>query len=233
MCGRYASSKSAGELAGEFDIDELRLALDLPASWNVAPTDEVYIVAERPPRSADGEPEARERQLRSARWGLVPSWSKDASGGARMINARAESVAEKPAFRRAFAARRCLVPADGYYEWYTCENGSKQPFYIHPTDGRSLAMAGLYEIWCDPRAPEGEGFLWSCTVITTSATDALGRLHDRMPLLVEPEHWAAWLGAGPGALDLLSPATHLEAWPVSPAVGNVRNNGPELVEPLG
>ncbi|UDY24680.1 SOS response-associated peptidase [Nocardioides sp. Kera G14] len=228
MCGRYASSKSAGELAQEFDVEELRLATELPASYNVAPTDEVYIVAER----TSHETEAPARQLRTARWGLVPSWSKDAKGGARMINARVETVAEKPAFRKAFAARRCLVPADGYFEWYQAENGTKQPFYIHPVDGGSLAMAGLYEIWRDPGAPEGEGFLWSCTVITTTATDELGLLHDRMPLLVERDRWGAWLGEGGASLDLLTPATHVEAWPVTTAVGNVRNNGPELIAPL-
>jgi putative SOS response-associated peptidase YedK len=173
--------------------------------------------------------------LRSVRWGLVPSWSKDRKGGARMINARMESVAEKPAFRRAFAARRCLVPADGYFEWYLSENGSKQPFYIHPDDGASLAMAGLYEIWRDPHPDADdphEGFLWTCTIITTSATDDLGRIHDRMPLLVRPEEWPAWLGPDRVGVGLLTPATDLRAWPVSTAVGNVRNNGPELVRPL-
>lgn len=227
VCGRYASSRSAGELEVEFDIDQLRIAVELPPSYNVAPTDEVYIVAERPPHDVPAT--HRERQLRTARWGLVPSWARDRSTGSRLINARLETVAEKPAFRRAFAARRCLIPADGYFEWYRAENGTKQPFFIHPTDGRSLAMAGLYELWRDPVT---EQVLWSCTVITTSSTDDLGRLHDRMPLLVEESRWSSWLGPGAGAVDLLTPASHLEAWPVSAAVGNVRNNGPELVEPL-
>ena len=135
------------------------------------------------------------------RWGLVPFWAKDPSIGNRMINARMETVAEKPAYRQAFARRRCLLPADGFYEWYPTEERTasgkpkKQPFYIHPADGSVMAMAGLYEIWRDPtRADDDpERFRWTCTVLTTTAEDAVGRIHDRMPLLVEPERRAAWL----------------------------------------
>ncbi|HEY0888339.1 MAG TPA: SOS response-associated peptidase [Nocardioides sp.] len=244
MCGRYASSRSAGELVDEFEIEEIRVAAPLEASYNVAPTDEVYAVVERPPRrEADAEPEPPQRQLRSLRWGLVPSWAKDRAIGSRMINARMETVAEKPAFRKAFASRRCLLPADGYYEWYETEvagrNGKpvKQPFFIRPKDHGVLAMAGLYEIWRDPdRADDDpDRFLWSCTVITTRAEDELGRIHDRMPLMVERERWRDWLDPTRAAgTDLLVPAAPglLEAYPVRPAVGNVRNNGPELLEPL-
>jgi len=239
MCGRYASSRDVEDLVDEFDIADVRLAAPLPASYNVAPTDEVYAVLERP-----AKPERpQERQLRSLRWGLVPSWAKDASIGSRMINARMETVAEKPAFRKAFATRRCLLPADGYFEWYeTSQTGPKgkpvkQPFFIRPRDGGVLAMAGLYEIWRDHSLPEdaSDAWRWSCTVITTSAEDDLGRIHDRMPLMVEPDRWDAWLDpTRPGALDLLVPAAPglLEAYPVRPLVSNVRNNGPELIEPL-
>ncbi|TIC88810.1 SOS response-associated peptidase [Nocardioides sp. GY 10113] len=243
MCGRYASSRSPEDLAEEFEVVDSRLehAGDrvLPPDFNVAPTKEVYAVLERPVE------EAPVRQLRTLRWGLVPSWAKDPGIGSRMINARMETVAEKPAFRRAFAARRCLLPADGYYEWYPTEqlgtSGKplKQPFYIHPADGGVMAMAGLYEIWKDPTRDEDdpERFRWTCTVLTTDAPDDLGRIHDRMPLLVPRERRDAWLSPETGKDDLaglLVPAqqTGLVAYPVSTAVGNVRNNGPELVEPL-
>ena len=179
------------------------------------------------------------------RWGLVPSWAKDPAIGNRMINARMETVAEKPAYRRAFASRRCLLPADGYFEWYaTAEltaagKPRKQPFFIRPKDGGTLAMAGLYEIWRDPEKADDDPdrFRWTCTVLTTRSEDAVGHIHDRMPMMVEPQRYADWLdptASGDALLDLLVPAApgRLEAYPVSTRVGNVRNNGPELVEPL-
>jgi putative SOS response-associated peptidase YedK len=239
MCGRYASSRDVDDLVAEFDVAEAHIKAALPASYNVAPTDEVYAVLERPPR--DDRPQ--QRQLRTLRWGLVPSWAKDPSIGSRMINARMETVAEKPAFRKAFASRRCLVPADGYYEWYaTSQTGPrgkqlKQPFFIRPRDGGVLAMAGLYEIWRDDALPgdDSSAWRWTCTVITTTAEDDLGRIHDRMPLMVASDRWDAWLDPlHPAALDLLEPAApgRLEAYPVGHLVSNVRNNGPELIEPL-
>lgn len=243
MCGRYASSRRSEDLLEEFDVWESRVAAPLPADFNVAPTKEVYAVLERPPapETAD-EPE---RQLRVLTWGLVPSWAKDPSIGSRMINARSETLVEKPAFRRAFAARRCLLPADGYFEWYatsaTTKAGKpvKQPFFIRPRDGGVLAMAGLYEIWRDPTRADDDPqrFRWTCTVITTAAEDSLGHIHDRMPLMVTAEHRDRWLDprlSGGELLDLLSPAAPgvLEAFPVSTAVNNVRNNGPELLAPL-
>jgi putative SOS response-associated peptidase YedK len=155
-----------------------------------------------------------------------------------MINARMETVAEKPAFKRAFAKRRCLLPADGYFEWYG-EKGKKQPFFIRPADGGVLAMAGLYELWKDPDAAEGvDPWLMTCTVLTTSSTDDLGRIHDRMPLLVERERYGDWLDPAQNDLDtlpgLLVPAApgRLTAYPVSTEVNNVRNNGPQLVEAI-
>lgn len=241
MCGRYASSRRPEDLVEEFEVVADRTPAPLAADYNVAPTKEVYAVVERPP-SRDS-PEPPERQLRVLTWGLVPSWAKDPSIGNRMINARMETVADKPAYKRAFAARRCLLPADGYFEWYptsrTTKAGKpvKQPFFIRPADGGVLAMAGLYEIWRDPGRAEDdpERFRWTCTVITTDAEDSLGRIHDRMPLMVERDRWSQWLDPRVGGeLSLLVPAApgRLEAYPVSTAVGNVRNNGPELVEPL-
>ena len=243
MCGRYASSRRPEDLVDEFDIADVRIPAPLPADYNVAPTDPVYAVVERPPSSESAEPP--QRQLRVVRWGLVPSWAKDPGIGSRMINARMETVAEKPAYKRAFAKRRCLLPADGYFEWYPTEGRTaagkprKQPFFIRPQDHGVLAMAGLYEIWRDPGKAEDadDRFLWTCTVITTEAEDDLGHIHDRMPLMVERERWGEWLDPrveGPDLLDLLVPAAPggLEAYPVSTLVGNVRNNGPELLEPL-
>ena len=242
MCGRYASSRKPEDLAEEFEIDRARAAQSVPEplgpDYNVAPTKSVYAVLTRP----DGP-----RDLRVVTWGLVPFWAKDPSVGSRMINARMETVHEKPAFRRPFASRRCLLPADGYFEWYPTEQRTKagkpvkQPFYIHPADGGVLAMAGLYEIWRDPTRDEDDParFLWTCTVITTSAEDSVGHIHDRMPLMVERDRWDAWLDPAaaddPDALkELLVPAApgRLEAYPVGTAVNNVRNNGPELVDPL-
>ncbi len=251
MCGRYASSANPDELVEEFEIDEVDGELP-PASYNVAPTDRVPVVAER-------QREGRTiRQLAAFRWGLVPSWAKDEAIGSKMINARYETVAEKPAFRAAFARRRCLIPADGYYEWYTRASPEpealfglespppgpkrkpiKQPFFIHRGDARPLVMAGLYEFWRDPRASDPErAWVRSCTIITTSATDAVGHLHDRMPMVIGAQAWADWLDPtltdALAAHDLLSvtEADQLQAYAVGKAVGNVANNGPELIEPL-
>lgn len=245
MCGRYASSREADDLVDEFEVAEALLAEPLAPSWNVAPTDAVHVVLERPPKPEEGIDEPR-RQLRALRWGLVPSWAKDPSIGSRMINARMETVAEKPSFRKAFSSRRCLVPADGYYEWYVTDRLDakgkpvKQPYFIRPADGGTLAMAGLYEIWRDPSRAEDDPdrFRWTCTVITTAATDDLGRIHDRMPLAVGRDAWSDWLDprtpGSPDLLDLLEPALpgRLSAYPVSRAVSNVRNDGPHLVDPL-
>jgi putative SOS response-associated peptidase YedK len=241
MCGRYASSRSSEDLVEEFDVIEDRTPAPLAADYNVAPTKEVYAVVERPP--SKDSPEPPQRQLRVLTWGLVPSWAKEPSIGNRMINARMETVAEKPAFKRAFAVRRCLLPADGYFEWYPTSQTNakgkpvKQPYFIRPADGGVLAMAGLYEIWRDPTRSEDdpERFRWTCTVLTTQAEDSLGHIHDRMPLMVERERWSEWLDPRVGGeLSLLVPAApgSLEAYPVSTSVSNVRNNGPELVEPL-
>ncbi len=243
MCGRYASSRQPEDLVEEFEIRQPELPR-LEPDYNVAPTKEVYAVVERPPsKEADAVPE---RQLRVLTWGLVPFWAKDPSVGNRMINARMETVAEKPAYRRAFEKRRAILPADGYFEWYPSEaltekgKPRKQPYFIRPKDGGVLAMAGLYEIWRDPdRADDDpERFRWTCTVLTTSAEDSLGHIHDRMPLMLPPERYDDWLDPRNAGTDdllgLLEPAApgRLEAFPVPTLVSNVRNNGPELVEPL-
>jgi len=244
MCGRYASSRSPDDLIEEFEIEEIRVPAPLAADYNVAPTKEVYAVVERPPSKESEEPP--QRQLRVLTWGLIPSWAKDPSIGNRMINARMESVAEKPAYKRAFALRRCLLPADGYFEWYPTSQKNakgkplKQPFFIRPQDHSTLAMAGLYEIWRDPTKGDDEPdrFRWTCTVLTTEAEDAVGHIHDRMPLMVDRDKWHAWLdptvSQKDDLLSLLVPAApgQLEAYPVSTMVSNVRNNGPELVEPI-
>jgi putative SOS response-associated peptidase YedK len=251
MCGRYAASRNPDELVEEFEVEQGAVHTDdvLPARYNIAPTDPVYAVLARPPR---GAPEAAAtRQLRVVKWGLVPSWAKDPGIGSRLINARMETVDEKPAFRKAFAARRCLLPADGYYEWYVEESRRdargkpvKQPFFIHPRDGGVLAMAGLYELWRDPAKPReaDDAWLWTATVITTTAEDSLGRIHDRMPMIVEPERWSEWLDPGIDDVtelrSLLVPAApgrleaYLEAYPVSTQVNSVRNDGSALIAPV-
>ncbi len=220
MCGRYASSRRPDDLTAYFDVEQPPEQV-LPPSWNVAPTDPVYAVLERD----------QVRQLRVLRWGLVPSWARDPKVGSRFINARQETVADKPAFRSAYARRRCLLPADGYYEWKV-EPGGKQPYYLSLPGGEPLAMAGLYELW---RGPDDQQ-LWTCTVLTTSAPDELGEIHDRAPMLVPRQAWGTWLDpdlGDPG--DLLVPGTPglLDAWPVGAEVGNVRNNGPLLATPRG
>ena len=155
----------------------------------------------------------------------------------KLTNARVETVAEKPSFRSAFAKRRCLIPADGYYEWYRPEKGAKQPFYIHRADSRSLAMAGLYEWWSDPAVPEAAPRL-TCTVITTAATPELAVIHDRMPVMIDEADWAEWLDPRIPGKELPPPMLEagfhlaLVAEPVSTAVGNVRNNGPALIVPI-
>lgn len=235
MCGRYATSRTSAQLDQAFAA---RLAPDFvepEPDFNMAPTKQAPILLAR------SDDDGVHRELTTATWGLVPSWAKDRSIGNRLINARSETVAEKPSFKKAFAKRRALVPADGYYEWYATQEKDakgkprKQPFFISPQDGSVLAMAGLYEFW---KASADEPWLVTFTILTTTAEDALGHLHDRMPLLVEPDAMDAWLDPRPHEtqelLDLLVPAApgRLAAWPVATEVNNVRNNGAHLVEPV-
>ncbi|MFI5520097.1 SOS response-associated peptidase [Streptomyces platensis] len=238
MCGRFVSTRSPQDLASVFDVPRWDPDRALEPSWNVAPTDEVWSVLERVERET-GE---ITRQLRPLRWGLVPSWAKSLKTGAKMINARVETVAEKPAYRRAFAKRRCLLPADGFYEWQTVAatetaKAHKQPYFISPEDSQVMALAGLYEFWRDPAVEDGAPGAWwtTCTIITTEATDAAGRVHPRMPLAIAPDDWGSWLDPAhddPGELRALltAPAAgHLAARAVSTAVNDVRNNGPQLL----
>lgn len=236
MCGRYVSVKSDDDLTSEFDVEEV--IGDPPApSWNVAPTDPVRIVVQRHP-SGDRDA-APVRQLRTVEWGLLPNWSKSRSGGAKMINARSETVASKPAFKRAAARRRALAPAAGYFEWQH-DGGRKIPYFLHAPDEGTLAMAALYEIWHDDALPEDDdnAWVWTCTIITRPATDTLGHIHDRCPVLVPSELREAWLDCSSDdaavAERLLSsiPEPHLEPRRVSTAVNKVQNNGPELIEPV-
>lgn len=236
MCGRYVNVAESADLIEEFDVDTV-LGEDPGPSWNVAPTDPVRVIVRRAQRGSDSDEPVR--QLRTARWGLVPSWSRDAKGGARMINARIETVTEKPAFRAAAGRRRCLVPALGYYEWQQTDEG-KVPHFLHDPDGKLLAMAGLYELWPDPALADDDPnrWLWSCTIITQQASDLLGEIHDRNPVVVPPALRASWLDCSSEDADTAArllariPEARLEPYVVSPAVGNVKNNGPELIEPV-
>lgn len=242
MCGRYAASREPAALVEEFGV-EVPPAVDVPPCFNVAPTHEVYVVRDGKADDAGHHP----RRLDVARWGLVPSWAKDVSIGNRMINARAETVAEKPSYRRALASRRCLVPADGFYEWQArpATGGTKspkQPYFLHPADGTGLAMAGLYEWWRDPAVDDADdprAWLLSMTIITTDASGLVRDIHDRMPVAVLPEQRDAWLDPevpGQAVLgDVLAsaPSDFWAGYPVSTEVNSVRHQGPGLVRPLG
>ena len=235
MCGRYANARRDADLVDAFDIEQV-VGEELPPSWNVAPTQDVRAVLERAPRNEPDTPPVR--QLRTVRWGLVPSWSKDPGTGARLINARSESVTEKPSFKRAASLRRCILAADGYYEWQKMPDGGKQPYFLHG-DGL-LAFAGLYEFWKDPRLPEDhpDKWLWTVTIMTTTAADSLGHIHDRTPVVLPPDMVDRWLD--PRTQDLKEvraliddiPEPSLVPRPVGRAVGNVNNDGPELIEPV-
>lgn len=219
MCGRFVAAADPDRLADLFEVDD-RHTDELAASWNVAPTMPVYAVAEH----------AGSRHLVSFQWGLVPTWADDPKVGSRMINARRESVAEKPAYRTALQRRRCIIPADGFYEWHTDAEG-RTAYYIHRADGRPLAFAGLWEGW---KRPDGS-WLRTCTIITGAAEGGLAGLHPRMPIVLPVDTWAPWLDRDERrpatALGLLSrPDTRPLVWhPVSDEVNNVRNDHPGLV----
>jgi len=223
MCGRFTLSSPLDVYAEYFEATELRTEA-LHASWNVAPTDPVYAVAEH-----DGR-----RQLGAFRWGLVPHWADDARIGAKLINARAESLLDKPAFREAFARRRCLVPADGFYEWERLPEG-KLPHYFFHQDGSPLAFAGLWAGWTDKGTGER---LRTCAIVTGEPNELLAPIHDRMPVILGHEAWEAWLDPAnhdTGALAGLLvpyPAARLVEHAVSSLVNSVKNNLPELVAPL-
>jgi putative SOS response-associated peptidase YedK len=231
MCGRYVSVRSNDDLTEEFDaIDATNGEWEAP-DYNVAPTKPVRIVVNRPLRDDDGTPaKTPTRQLRVVSWGLIPSWSKDRKTQGRMFNARMESVATTNAFRRPYAKRRCLVPADGWYEWQVTD-GAKQPILMTPEDGHPIAFAGLYEFWGE----QGQT-ITTCTIITAPAQGALAGIHERMPLVLPRSRWERWLDPSvDDPKDVLEPwdeagGEHLELRPVSPKVNKVDNNGPELIQ---
>jgi putative SOS response-associated peptidase YedK len=230
MCGRYVARRDVGDLVAEFEAADL-LTEPLLADYNVAPTDPVPVVLtrHRPGERAGDLKGTVDRQLRLARWGLVPSWAPDTKRAAKLINARAETITEQPAFRSAVRRRRCLVPADGWYEWAPRPDGAgRQPTYLTPREGSVLAFAGLYEIW-------GPDRLLTSSIVTTAAVGELVRVHSRMPLALPRAAWAAWLDPErEDATELLVPDSDLvaglELRPVGPAVGTVANDGPGLIE---
>ncbi len=232
MCGRFVMSYSAADIQDFYLVSEV-VDPELAASWNVAPTDPIPLLLDR----NSGEDEAVSRRLVTARWGLVPSWAKDTKGAARLINARMETVTEKPSFRKAAAARRGIIPSDGYYEWEKAAGG-KIPTYLHDPGDQPLAFAAWFENWPDPALPDGHPGKWlrTATIITTAASDTLGHIHDRTPLIVPPDMWADWLDpqttkeADVRALLDSMPEPHLVPRVVSDKVNYVRNNGPELIE---
>lgn len=237
MCGRYVASREPATLVAEFAVDQPP-AVVLPPRYNIAPTNGVYVIRESKEHVVD---DRHLRLMEVARWGLVPRWAKDPSIGNRMINARAETVAEKPAYRRAFASRRCIVPADGFYEWQKTDGRSKQPYFLRPADGSSLAMAGLYEWWRDPAIADGDdphAWLLSTTILTMTAAGAVGRIHERMPVVVPADIRDDWLDPEtPGgdvlpAVEVAPPSDFWDIRPVSTEVNSVRHDGPDLIRPL-
>lgn len=223
MCGRFVQAHDPSEYAEHFGAG-LAVSESLKPSWNVAPTDQVYAVAEH----------ESERRLGSFRWGLIPWFAKELKVGARHINARAETVHEKAAFKRSLENRRCIIPADGFFEWERKETGGKLPHYLFRTDGKPLALAGLWGSWRN----EAGDRITSCTIITTTPNDLVAPIHDRMPAILEREVWDEWLdpefreiGALREMLSPLPPALMAE-YPVSTLVNKVANNYPECIEPL-
>lgn len=261
MCGRYAAAKDQADLVLEFDVELVATAepsrsilvnpQEPPAGTpdhNMAPTKQAPVVLTRAPRDHRNQPDRPAvRQLRLLTWGLVPSWAKDPKVGLRMINARAESVLGSGAFGRAALTRRCLVPAAGWYEWQVSPTATdakgtprKQPFFVHRADGASCAFAGLYEFWRDPAVTDADdpmAWLTSFTIITTAAEPGLDRIHDRQPLVLEPQDWGRWLdptctdAAQVGPLLAFADPGRFAAYPVTTAVNGNRNHGPQLLHP--
>lgn len=243
MCGRFVSSSTPDELASYFGVDTVAESVLPPAgegsneggtrhraNYNVAPTQDVYAVLED---LDDGV----HRYLDAFHWGLIPSWAKDPKIGSRMINARAETLATKNAYKSSFAKRRCLVPADGFYEWKKLDDSKrpkKQPMFMHRADGAPLAFAGLWSVWRGPDKDQAP--LRSVTIVTTEANATMEPIHDRMPVILDERDWRSWLDRENHDLDALgrllvpAPEDLLVTVPVSTAVNNVRNNGPELIE---
>ncbi|BAT54967.1 hypothetical protein NOS3756_39420 [Nostoc sp. NIES-3756] len=222
MCGRFTLTQSPEALAEVFHVQQL---LDLEAQYNIAPTQTVVTVL----HNAD----SNKREFQKLRWGLIPSWAKDQSISTKLINARAETIAEKPSFRSAFKQRRCLIVADGFYEWQR-KQGKKQPFYFRLKDEQPFGFAGLWEKWTNPEGEE----IHSCTIVTTTANELLEPIHDRMPVILAPQDYDLWLDPQeqkPQALQhLLSPypASEMTSYPVSTVVNSARHNSAECIIPL-
>ncbi|MEY2591055.1 MAG: hypothetical protein QOJ67_3039 [Acidimicrobiaceae bacterium] len=230
MCGRFVSSSPPDELAKYFEVDSVAEQV-LEPSFNVAPSNDVYVVV-----SSGGL-----RRLDTFHWGLIPSWANDESAGYKMINARAEGLADKNAYKRAFRKRRCLIPADGFFEWKKVSGQKKkQPYFIHRADGEPFAFAGLWEVWRPPdkRDDRDTEPLRSCTIITGAANETVAEIHDRMPVMLPPSAWDRWLDRdyddveALGKLLVPAPARIIELHPVSALVNNVRENGEQLIEPI-
>ena len=219
MCGRYALKAPSSELASRFKLDEV---VDVAPRYNIAPGTDIPTIR----RSPEGK-----RVMHLLRWGLVPHWAKDPSIGAKLSNARGETVADKPSFRDAFQRRRCLVPADGFYEWKT-EDKQKQPYYFSLKSGEPFALGGVWESW---RAPDGN-ILRTCCLITTGPNEIMQPVHDRMPVIVSPNDYEAWLtGEADDALGLVRPyrTDEMQAWAVSRRVSRSGEEGADLVWPAG
>jgi putative SOS response-associated peptidase YedK len=257
VCGRFVASRPVEEIVEQFGVDDASIPSELwpGPRFNVAPQDEVLAVRAAPGQERHGGagPARPGRRLGRYRWGLVPSWAKDPGVGARAVNARAESLAQRPMFKAALARRRCIVPADAFYEWQRLpvgegglaaspaaarparRRGRTQPWCFRAADGSLLGFAGLYEVW--RASPEAE-WLATCTIITTEANEMMAPVHDRMPVILRPEDYERWLE--PGELDegelrtLLAPAPDglLVGYRVGPEVGSSRSEGPQLAEPV-
>jgi putative SOS response-associated peptidase YedK len=223
MCGRARLSSDVSEIKLVFSIPPHRPSPNFPPSWNVAPTDSLPVVRY--------DSKAGERSLDMLRWGLVPFWAKDLNVGFANINAKAEGIENRPAFREAFQRRRCLVPVDGFYEWKKTGTG-KQPYAIALADRRLMALAGVWENW---RSPAGE-WVRSLAIITTTPNELCGKLHNRMPVVLKSDSWRVWLGEDPADASTLKallvpfPSEGMTCWPVRARVGNVKNNDPSLIE---
>jgi putative SOS response-associated peptidase YedK len=223
MCGRFALKAPPAEIMRRFGVDAVP---EMAPRYNIAPTQDILII-----RHPWQQPEAR-LEAASVKWGLLPSWAKDASMAAKLANARGETVAEKPAFRSAFRRMRCLIPADGFYEWEATPSG-KQPWFLRLKSHEPLAFAGLWEHW---KAPDGTP-LETATIITTGANELVRPVHDRMPVILKPGDWAAWLGAQAKADDLKAllkplPTDLMERYRVSRRMSNARNEGEECMAPV-